>query len=144
MATVSRSTFIGLAIVAAASLLANLVLLRHYINKPPFVLIMKPAVEGGATVQFIQPQNRDDRTSASPEFHVDVELQAPFIASLDSPNVTIPGAVVEHGDVTLMPGAFVLRFGDDVFQVMSSRVHLKGVDHDWEAADEGGAVNGAD
>jgi hypothetical protein len=131
VATVSRSTFIGLAIVAAASVLANLALLRHYINEPPFVLIMKPAAEGGATVQFIQPHDLEDRTSVSPEFHVDVQLEEPFIESLDSANVTIPGAVVELGDVTILPGAFHLRFGDDVFYVMSSRVHLKGVDYEW-------------
>jgi hypothetical protein len=130
MASVSRSSFVMLAIVAACSLLAHLVLFRHYVNKPPFVLMMRPAADGGATVQFIQPQNRG-HTTASPEFHVDVELQAPFIASLNSSNVTIPGAVVELGDVTILPGAFHLRFGDDVFYVMSSRVHLKGVDYEW-------------
>jgi len=129
MATVSRSAFIGVAIVAACSLLAHLLLFRHYVNGPPFVMIMRPAANGGATVQFIQPQNRG-RTTASPEFHVDVDLQAPFITSLNSSNVTIPGAVVELGDTTILPGAFHLRFGDDVFYVMSSRVNWKGMDYE--------------
>lgn len=139
MATVSRSTFIGLAIVAAASLLAHLVLLRHYVNGPPFVMIMRPAANGGATVQFIQPQNRS-RTTASPEFHIDVDLQAPFITSLNSSNVTIPGAVVEFSDTTILPGAFHLRFGKEVMHVMSSRVHWKGMDYYWAEANGADAV----
>jgi hypothetical protein len=144
MAAVSRLNFIVLAIIAAASLFANLVLFWHYVNEPPFVLIMKPATDGGATVQFIQPHDHDGRTSASPEFHVDVELKGPFVESLDSANVAIPGAVVELGDVTLLPGAFHIKFGDDVFYVMSSRVHLKGVDYAWAAANGGVAVVGAE
>lgn len=83
MATVSRSAFIGVAIVAAGSLLAHLLLFRHYVNGPPFVMIMRPAADVGATVQFIQPQNRG-RTTASLEFHVDVELQTPCRLQLQS------------------------------------------------------------
>lgn len=139
MATVQRSIFVGLAIVAACSLLANLVLLWQCVHKPPFVMIMRPAADGGATVQFVQPQNHG-RTTASPEFHVDVELQSPFITSLNSSNVAIPGAVVELGDVTILPGAFHLRFGKEVMYVMSSRVNWKGMDYYWAEANGTDAI----
>lgn len=86
-------------------------------------------------MQFIQPQKRGDRTLASPDFRVNADLQSPFIASLDSTNVTIPGAVVELGDVTVMPGVFHLRFGEDVIRVMESRIHLNGRDFEWTEAD---------
>jgi hypothetical protein len=139
MATVSRSAFIGVAIVAACSLLAHLLLFRQYVNGPPFVVIMRPAADGGATVQFIQPQNHG-RTTASPEFHVDVELQAPFIESLNSGDVEIPGAIAELGDTTILPGAFYLRFGKEEMHVMSSRVNWKGVDYYWAEANGADAV----
>jgi hypothetical protein len=140
MATVSRLNFIVLAIIAAGSLFANLVLFWHYINEPPFVLIMKPAADGGTTVQIIQPHDRDGRTSASPEFHVAVDIEKPFVRALTSRHVVVPGGVIEHGDTTLMPGAFTIRFGDDVIQVMESRVHLKGMDYEWQEAN-GGVAN---
>ena len=143
MATVSRSAFIGVAIVAACSLLAHLLLFRHYVNGPPFVVIMRPAADGGATVQFIQPRDLDERTSVSPEFHVDVKLDRPFVESLDSRRVMIPGAIVELGDTTILPGAFHLRFGKEVMYVMSSRVNWKGIDYKWEAA-SGGVVEPRD
>ncbi len=136
MATVSRSAFIGVAIVAACSLLTHLLMIRHYINGPPFVMIMRPAAKGGATVQFIQPQNHG-RTTVSPEFHVNVGFQAPFIESLNSGDVEIHGAVVEFSDTTILPGAFHLQFGKDVMYVMSSRVNWKGKDYEWKAADGG-------
>lgn len=129
-----RFRFGTLAIVATASLSANLALLWHYINRPPFVMVMRPAADGGATLQFIQPHDLDDRTSTSPEFHVDAKLEGQVVVSLDSPHVAVPGAVVELGDVTLLPGAFQLRFGDDVMNVMSSGVHWKGRGYQWKAA----------
>ena len=115
------------------SLLANLFLFVHYIrfHRPPFAMMMTPAADGGATVQFVQPFDWDGRRAASPEFHVDVELAGPFLESLNSASVKIPGVVVELGDVTLFPGAFHLRFGDEVMQIMESRVHWRGKDYDW-------------
>lgn len=133
MTSISRSRFYAVAILFAASLVANLFLFAKSIRlQPPFVMMMTPAPAGGATVQFIQPLDWNGKSAASPEFHVDVELAKPFVASLTSGNVEIPGAAVELGDVTLFPGAFHLRFGDDAMQVMSSRVHWRGKDYAWE------------
>ena len=51
--------------------------------------------------------------------------------------------LTEHGDTTILPGAFNLRFGDTLFQVHSTRIVVNGRDYDWlvRPVDPGTAIN---
>ncbi len=131
MTSTAWRTWAIIAIAAAGiSGLRNLVLLRYYVNRPPFLLIITPA-DNHSIVQFIQPIGLDDKTVVSPKFLVDVEIDEPFQLALTSNKCAIPKAAIEHGDVTLLPGAFRIRFGDTTINVMPSRIIVDGKNYEW-------------
>jgi hypothetical protein len=116
--------------IAVISGAANVVLLRSYVNRPPFLLMMTPA-EKGANVQFILPLGFDDEMLISPSFPIDAALDEPFQLALTSRKLTIPHASIELGDTTLLPGAFHIRFGETLFEVLSTRIRVGGKDYEW-------------
>jgi hypothetical protein len=105
------------------------------VNRPPFVLVMTPA-DNGAMLQFVQPRGRDGYAEVSPLFFVEVELDMPIVRVLDSHHVDIPNGQVELGDVTVTPGAFHIRFGEDVYRVLDSDIELRGISYDWSRQGE--------
>ncbi len=111
--------FIGLSIVV-----------RQFVIRPPFLIVLEPTA-GTTVVQFIQPMGFDGRMSVSPMFKINKTISQPFQAALSSRHVTIPSAVIEHGDTTILPGDFRIRFGNDVFVVMSHRIVANGQDYNW-------------
>ncbi|BBO35372.1 hypothetical protein PLANPX_4984 [Lacipirellula parvula] len=94
------------------------------------MLVMTPA-NHGAMLQFVQPEGSGGDAEVSPLFLVDVELDAPAVRVLNSGSVEVPGGEVEFHDMTITPGAFHLRFGDDLYRVMESRVEVGGVSYEW-------------
>jgi hypothetical protein len=116
--------------VAGISGLGNLVLLRYYVNRPPFVLIISPS-DSGSIVQIIQPIGLDEKTVVSPKFPVRVDMDEPLQMALISPDCTIPNAVIEHADTTLLPGRFRIRFGNTTIDVMSARINVDGKNYEW-------------
>jgi hypothetical protein len=114
---------------------------RSLFSRPPFLIILQPAGTN-TTVQFIQPVGFDGKMSVSPRFAADVSISEGFQAALTSDSVSIPGAKIEHGDVTMLPGAFHIRFGGTLFQVMSHRVVVNGQDYDWleQPVDDGSTI----
>jgi hypothetical protein len=108
------------------------------LNGPPYVLAMSPA-ENGAMLQFVQPEGYSGGAEVSPLFLVNVELNAPAVRVLDSKSVEIPGGEIEFHDITLTPGAFHVRVGDELFRVMESRVEAGSVSYPW--VPQGGEVD---
>jgi hypothetical protein len=130
----TSTTWRNWAIIAIAAAgfsgLGNLVLLRYYVNRPPFLLIITPS-DHGSIVQFIQPLGFDEKTVVSPKFPVGVEMDEPFIIALISPDCTIPNAAIEFADTTLLPGHFRIRFGDSTIDVMPARIIVDGKNYEW-------------
>lgn len=122
-------------VVTVALLLALAVALYFYsvwlrLNGPPFVVVMTPS-ESGALLQFVLPEGSGRDAEVSPLFHVDVELDSPIVRVLNSGSVEVPGGDIEFYDMTITPGAFHIRFGDDLYRVMEASVNVGGVSYGW-------------
>jgi hypothetical protein len=113
-----------------ACLLVTAIFVRLYFNRPPYLLMLEPHGEG-TLVQFIQPIGLDEKMEVSPKFKIDVPSTEPFQAVLTNSSVAVPGATIEHGDTTILPGAFHIRFGDSLFQLLPPRIIVNGQDYDW-------------
>jgi hypothetical protein len=105
---------------------------RLYFNRPPYLILLEP--HGDSTlVQFIQPIGLDEKMEVSPKFKISLPTAEPFQAALTSSTVTVPDAHIEHGDITILPGAFHIRFGENLFKVLPARIIVDGQDYDWSA-----------
>lgn len=133
--TATRALVATIFILLAMVILLGACLGWQSVNRPPFVLLMTPA-DSGAMLQFLKPRGRHGYPEISPLFLVDVNLDAPIVHVLDSHHVDIPNGQVELGDVTVTPGAFHIRFGDDVYRVLDSDVELRGKSYDWSRQGE--------
>jgi hypothetical protein len=107
-----------------------LIVQRHLLAGPPFVLRLEPDGEH-ATVQFVNPKLVSNNEIASPKFAIDTRQSAPFETKLMSSETIVPGGTIEFSDTTMLPGRFRIRFGNRVFDVMSSRIVVDGKDTDW-------------
>lgn len=121
------SIWTAVAVIAAAG---GSAVLWKWVNRSPFILIIEPK-GGGGVVQFIQPESSSGGELRSPRFEIAGPVSKALRIVLTSRKVEVPGAVVEHGDTTITPGAFRLRFGDRVFEVMEARIIVDSISHDW-------------
>jgi hypothetical protein len=107
-----------------------LIVQRHILGGPPIVLRLER--EGDhATVQFVHPSWVGTGIVESQKFPINSQPSAPFVTKLMSSETIVPGGIIEFSDTTMFPGHFRIRFGDRVFDVMSSRIIVDGKDCDW-------------
>ncbi len=101
--------------------------LAFIFDDEPYRMTLK-LFQGRGKVQFFEPGNG----YVSEEFEVDVPIKRPTVVVLDSPDVVIPGGVIEFCDGT--PGRFKIRLGGTLFDVMEVQIIVNGVYHDWALA----------
>jgi hypothetical protein len=129
-ASANRALIVTVALLLVLTVALSFDSVWQRVNGPPYVLVMTPA-ENGALLQFVQPEGASGDAEVSPLFHVDVELDAPAVRVLNSGSVEVPGGKIEFRDMTITPGAFHIRFGDDLYRVMEASVNVRGMIYGW-------------
>ena len=125
----SRRKRVALLVVGVYACVALMGFVAHAVgtlHREPFRLSLEPA-DGRTVVRFSQP----DRGLVSPDFPVDLEIEAPTVVDLRSGAATIPGSTIEFSDTTMWPGRFRIRVGRTLFDVMERGMIVDGVERDW-------------
>src|SRR5690606_29340223 len=76
----------GVVVLAAA-------VLHIKLGREPFRMIVRES-DGSTVVQFAKPH----KNQVSPDFAVDLEIEAPFVVHLKSPETQIPGGTIQFAD----------------------------------------------